>query len=189
MLALPLPALLGLGFLLTEAAVSLALRARHPADTRRDDGTLRAIWRASALAPLALVVLGRATPGLQFDYPAAVLGAGVTLFAAGLALRWGAIATLGRLFTVQVAIRARHTLVRRGPYAWMRHPSYTGLLLAFAGLAVTFEHALALPVLLVPVTRAVLRRVRTEERALADAFGPAWGEYARATPRLVPGLY
>ena len=61
--------------------------------------------------------------------------AGVVLFVAGLILRWWAIIILGRFFTVDVTIEKDHELVERGPFRIVRHPSYTGVLLAFVGLA------------------------------------------------------
>src|SRR5437773_11448726 len=59
--------------------------------------------------------------------------AGLVLFVAGLILRWWAIITLGRFFTVDVAIEKDHELVERGPFRWVRHPSYTGVMVAFGG--------------------------------------------------------
>ncbi|HEY4257482.1 MAG TPA: isoprenylcysteine carboxylmethyltransferase family protein [Candidatus Udaeobacter sp.] len=56
---------------------------------------------------------------------------GVVLFVTGLLLRWWAIITLGRFFTVDVTIEKDHELVERGPFRMLRHPSYTGVLLAF----------------------------------------------------------
>ena len=60
--------------------------------------------------------------------------ASVVLFVAGLILRWWAIIMLGRFFTVDVTIEKDHELVERGPFRIVRHPSYTGVLLAFVGL-------------------------------------------------------
>ena len=61
------------------------------------------------------------------------------LFVAGLILRWWAIITLGRFFTVDVTIEKDHELVERGPFRIVRHPSYTGVLLAFVGLALSLQ--------------------------------------------------
>jgi protein-S-isoprenylcysteine O-methyltransferase len=59
---------------------------------------------------------------------------GAALFAAGLALRWYAIVYLGRFFTVNVAISKDHRLIDTGPYRFIRHPSYTGAIMAFVGV-------------------------------------------------------
>ena len=54
----------------------------------------------------------------------ASIAAGLAIFVCGVALRMWAIATLGRLFTYDVAIQAGHRVVTSGPYRWVRHPSY-----------------------------------------------------------------
>ncbi len=77
-----------------------------------------------------------------------------------------AILTLGRLFTVNVAIQADHSVVETGLYRFVRHPSYVGLLLTFVGLGVFFANWLSLFGLLVPIALAVLNRVAKEEQAL-----------------------
>ncbi len=70
-----------------------------------------------------------------------------------------AILTLGRLFTVNVAIQADHSVVETGLYRFVRHPSYVGLLLTFVGLGVFFANWLSLFGLLVPIALAVLNRM------------------------------
>jgi protein-S-isoprenylcysteine O-methyltransferase len=113
----------------------------------------------------------------------------VATFAAGLALRWYAIRVLGRLFTVDVAIARDHVLVESGPYRWLRHPSYTGALLAFVALGLSYANLLAVATLVVVPAMAFAWRIVVEERALGDAFGPAYAEYRRRTWGLVPGVW
>jgi protein-S-isoprenylcysteine O-methyltransferase len=114
---------------------------------------------------------------------------GVVLFAAGLILRWWAIITLGRFFTVDVTIEKDHELVERGPFKFVRHPSYTGVLLAFVGFALTLRNWGAILVILVPIFVAFGRRMRVEESALTEALGDQYRDYIRRTKRLVPGIY
>lgn len=113
----------------------------------------------------------------------------LALLVGGLAVRWAAILTLGRFFTVDVAIQSDHAVVQTGLYRFMRHPSYTGLMIAFLGCGVLFVNWLSLVVLLVPVTLGLLRRVAREERALLDSLGPAYADYCARTKRFVPGLF
>ena len=103
-------------------------------------------------------------------------------------LRWTAVLSLGRLFTVDVAIHSDHTVVHSGLYRFMRHPSYTGLLIAFLGLGVFFRNWLSIFGLLVPITLAVMNRVRHEERALLRALGPEYADYCARTKRFIPWL-
>ena len=115
--------------------------------------------------------------------------AGVALFLTGLLLRWWAIITLGRFFTVDVTIEPDHELVERGPFRRVRHPSYTGVLLAFVGLALTLGNWAAVLVILVPIGAAFIHRMNVEENALSDALGPQYSDYMRRTKRLVPFIY
>lgn len=120
-------------------------------------------------------------PGLA---PAALL-----LGACGLGLRWAAIARLGRLFTWRVAILEEHPLVTDGVYRWVRHPSYTGGLLAAAGVLLALGNAIPLALFAATHLPLVLHRVRIEEQVLAAHFGDAWQAYSGRTWRLLPGLW
>ena len=110
------------------------------------------------------------------------------LLAAGLLLRSYAILTLQKHFTVDLAIQPGHRLIRHGPYRMVRHPSYTGALLCFSGLALSIGYWGTAIMILVPVISAYLWRIGKEERILTKAFGMAYQEYCRRTYRLVPGI-
>ncbi|HLL77188.1 MAG TPA: isoprenylcysteine carboxylmethyltransferase family protein [Pyrinomonadaceae bacterium] len=114
---------------------------------------------------------------------------GLSLMAAGLAARWTAIRTLGRHFERVINVRPDQVLVRRGLYGWVRHPSYTGALLAHLGFGLSFANWLALAATFAPMLAAALYRVSVEERALRHRFGAEYDEYAARTKRLLPKLY
>jgi protein-S-isoprenylcysteine O-methyltransferase len=114
---------------------------------------------------------------------------GVALFLAGVLLRWYSIVHLGRFFTVDVAIAAGHKVIETGPYRFVRHPSYTGALLAFVGFGLCLRNWMAVLLLLIPITAAFLWRIKVEERALHDALGDGYGSYAARTKRLIPFVY
>src|SRR5258708_16229550 len=69
--------------------------------------------------------------------------AAMVLLVVGLAIRWTAIFTLGRSFSTNVAIHATQTIHKTGLFRWMRHPSYTGMLLCFFAVG-TFERNTAI---------------------------------------------
>ncbi len=115
--------------------------------------------------------------------PAALL-----LILGGLAFRWTAILTLGRFFTVDVAIHSDQPVVDSGLYRYIRHPSYTGLMIAFLGLGVFFGNWLSIVGLLLPITLGVVNRVVKEERTLLDSLGPAYASYCARTKRFLPWL-
>ncbi|MBU2743374.1 MULTISPECIES: methyltransferase family protein [Acidithiobacillus] len=113
---------------------------------------------------------------------------GVSLLAAGLMLRAYAIMTLKKYFTVDLAIQPGHRLIRHGPYRIMRHPSYTGALLCFFGLALSFGYWATAILIVAPITLVYFWRIIKEERILVDAFGIAYLEYRKCTYYLVPGI-
>jgi len=104
-------------------------------------------------------------------------------------LRWYSIGYLGRYFTVDVSISAEHRLIDSGPYRFIRHPTYTGALLAFLGLGFCLGNWLSILFLSLPIIAVFLRRVRIEERALLGALGEQYRPYMRRTKRLVPFIY
>jgi protein-S-isoprenylcysteine O-methyltransferase len=106
----------------------------------------------------------------------------------GLAVRWTAILTLGRFFTVDIAIHSDHAVLQTGLYRIVRHPSYTGLLLAFLGLGVYSQNWFSILGLLVPITLAICNRVVKEERALLSSLGPEYAAYCARTKRFIPWL-
>ena len=178
--------LLGLIYLVSEILLAITRRGRSETGEQQDKSTLRVLWIVIAVSVTAGVLVaqnwraGAVADGRGFEI------AGVALFAAGLILRWWAIVTLGRFFTVDVVIEPDHELVERGPFRLARHPSYTGVLLAFVGFALTLRNWAALLVVIVPIFVAFARRMNVEEEALRGALGDRYAEYTKRTKRLVP---
>lgn len=115
--------------------------------------------------------------------------AAIVVLAAGLAIRWTAILSLGKAFSANVAIRDSQTVYRSGLYRLVRHPSYSGLVLIFLAVALHERNWLAAALAMVPTTAALLYRIHVEEAALLEAFGGQYVEYCRTTKRLIPGIY
>ena len=126
------------------------------------------------------IYVAKRWPAAALPHHRSFMFAGVGLFVAGLLLRWWAIITLGRFFTMDVTIEKDHELVERGPFHMVRHPSYTGVLLAFAGLALTLGNWAVLLVILVPIGAAFIHRMNVEENALSSALGPQYTDYIAA---------
>jgi protein-S-isoprenylcysteine O-methyltransferase len=119
----------------------------------------------------------------------AVFWVGIFLMLAGEALRYSAVATLGRFFTFSVAVHAGQTVVQSGPYRYIRHPSYTGGLLTLAGVGLALGNWAGLAVLLGLMGVAYGYRMRVEESALVESLGESYREYRMRTKRLVPFLF
>ncbi|KAI0316479.1 hypothetical protein OF83DRAFT_1022644, partial [Amylostereum chailletii] len=140
--------------------------------------------------------------------PSFLVGSAVGI--AGASLRLWCYRVLGRLFTFEMSIRSGHKLVTTGPYAYARHPSYTGLVMTVAGetlvqlsagswlrvfdlldtpYAKAYLFMLAVPMSLISYS-ATGPRLEREERALKERFGDEWQAWARKTPyKLIPLLY
>jgi len=180
---------LRLAYFASELLLTITRRSRSRTGTKQDRSTLGVIWLVIMVSIAAGIYTAGRWPAAALPNGRSFAVAGVTLFGAGLILRWWAIITLGRFFTVDVTIEKDHELVERGPFRLVRHPSYTGVLLAFFGYALTLRNWAALLVTLVPIIAAFIRRMNVEEEALSRALGARYAEYMRRTKRLVPFLY
>ena len=157
----------------------------------RDAGTLRLLL-VTVYACIGIAVwLSYREPGHLSNTAlrAPFFWIGLGLMAGGLALRFWAIRVLARFFTIDVNIQEGHELIRRGPYRWLRHPSYTGSLMTFLGFGLALGNLWSLLVVMAPVTVAFLWRMRVEERVLSEAFPTQYADYARQTKRLIPFVW
>jgi protein-S-isoprenylcysteine O-methyltransferase len=180
---------LGLIYLVSEILLTLTRRSRSKTGTKQDRSTLGIIWLVIAVSVTAGVFAAQNVRAAALPDGRMFASMGVVLFVAGLILRWWAIIVLGRFFTVDVTIEKDHELVERGSFRIVRHPSYTGVLLAFVGLALSLCNWAALLVILMPIGAAFIHRMNVEEDALARALGPRYAEYMKRTKRLVPFIY
>jgi protein-S-isoprenylcysteine O-methyltransferase Ste14 len=169
-----------------------ALSRKVKAKARREPRRSRVVGLAvlaAAVALLALPVVSapwlaeRFVPHAEWAYWG---GVGLTL--AGLLFAGWARRRLGGNWSAGVSIKQGHALVTDGPYALVRHPIYTGLLLAFAGSVLARGEirgllALALAILF------LAHRMRLEERWMADQFGEAYRDYAQRVSALIPFLW
>jgi protein-S-isoprenylcysteine O-methyltransferase len=185
---LPLPSILGLAYGLSEMGLGVLKRSRDDS-VDADDSTLRMLWITIVLSVTAGIVASFRLPGASIGGGRALLWVGCGVFALGLTLRWYSIIYLGRFFTVNVAIHSGHEVIDTGPYSRVRHPSYTGALLAFLGLGLCLMNWVSLLVLVLPIFWAFGRRIATEESALSNALGTPYTNYMRRTKRLAPFIY
>jgi protein-S-isoprenylcysteine O-methyltransferase Ste14 len=115
--------------------------------------------------------------------------AGLTLIVACVAIRAWAIITLGRFFQYSIRIQSGHTVVTTGPYRFVRHPSYTGLILGVAGYALACGDVWSLVAAAALAGTGLTVRIRVEERQLHDALGADYDQFAAHRKRLIPGIF
>lgn len=158
---------LGLVYFVSEVLLTITRRSRSRTGERQDRSTLRVLWVVIMISiGSGVFVAGNWRAGaLPYGWMFTI--AGVVLFAAGLIFRWWAIVTLGRFFTVDVTIEKDHELVERGPFQYVRHPSYTGVLLAFVWFALTLRNWGAILVVVVPICAAFGLWMTVEKGAIA----------------------
>ena len=161
----------------------------HKAESTERDKFSRAVWDVGTCIGVVGVIVGYTDIGrIETGSSFLALG-GVIAMCAGLAIRWAAICTLGKYFTRTVTIRNDHLIIQRGLYKHLRHPSYTGALIAQAGLGLAFTNCLSFLLIFAPILVAALYRMHVEEDALVQAFGSQYEEYAKRTKRLIPKVY
>ena len=149
--------------------------------------------RLSHIGPLALAALLLSIPNLPAPvlaerfFPrtawAFLVAVGVT--AAGLLFTVWARRYLGANWSGTVTIKEGHELIAGGPYALVRHPIYTGLLLALLGSAMAVGEWRALLAVGLAFV-ALWRKLRLEERWMHERFGSAYLAYCRRVPALIP---
>jgi protein-S-isoprenylcysteine O-methyltransferase Ste14 len=173
------------------ALFELGLRVRERLGGRggaaRDRGTraLIAITIATAIV-LAVVTRSRSTgPRIA----GAERSLGVIVMWLGLAIRVWAIAALGRAFRTTVEVDSGQAVVSTGPYRWVRHPSYSGLLLIMTGCGLAAGNWLALAACALLPVPALLWRIHVEEAELTRVLGDRYRAYQAQTKHLIPGVW
>ena len=166
-------------------------RVKHSGQTSsgHDKSSLRVLWTVITISIFTGVCL--AGSGVGFIAAGARINRmfGTLLIVAGLAVRWAAILTLRKYFTVDVAITPDHKVVMTGLYKYIRHPAYLGSLLSFLGLAISFSNWLTVLTIFIPITAAFVYRMKVEEEALDANLGDAYRQYCASTKRLIPGIF
>jgi protein-S-isoprenylcysteine O-methyltransferase Ste14 len=120
-----------------------------------------------------------------FEAGPAVLLICVVVTILGLLFAVWARLTLGSNWSGTITIKTNHQLIRRGPYRWIRHPIYTGMLAALLAVAIT-QGLLSGAVGFALVFFALYRKARREELFLSQEFGEAFAEHRQHTGMFLP---
>lgn len=149
-----------------------------------------ALFRLMFFGAVLLIPFGRSVyPSAQISGGVWVFGLGAVIGWLGLLLRWWSVLTLGCYFTVILQTSKDQPVVDRGPYRLLRHPSYTGLLLAFVGCTVMTGNWVSATTSVALLLAAIVHRIRIEEHALNHALGERYRDFATGRARLIPFLW
>lgn len=201
------------------------MRFAHLRSHKKFDGLQVLAWTLAIIELAAIVAntniarslpasqaIGRAIFSTQSSdslrvVPQAAIGAVLALL--GGAIRAACYRSMGRHYILEVAIQKQHKLITDGPYSIVRHPGYTGGVMAVVGFCVFHTSpgsllresrvwdtnlgrifvGLIIVVVLYPIS-IVRRRVQLEDNALRNEFGKDWDEWEKNVPyRLIPGVY
>ena len=116
-------------------------------------------------------------------------GAAILLAVLSVVVTMSAVKTLGKEWSLTARVVEGHKLATNGPYAWVRHPIYTGMfgMLLATGLAISFWFVV--PVAAILFIAGTMIRIRGEERLLRESFGSEFDAYAARVSAFVPGVY
>jgi protein-S-isoprenylcysteine O-methyltransferase len=167
----------------------LTVRTTRGTNAAIDRGTMRLVWILVACCYITgwfpvifdfgtLVVLG--------DW---LTWAGVAIMIFGIVFRRNAISVLGKFFTSTVQIQKDHQLVMIGPYRYIRHPSYLGILIMTMGLGIALSNWISLILCIVLPVIGIIKRIQVEERELEQHFGTQYQDYRKHTWRIIPYIY
>lgn len=167
----------------------LTIRTGKGAAGRQDAGSLYVVLLAQWIGMAAAFTIAFTMPFGSLAHGRFWFWCGLALLVAGSLLRQHCFRMLGASFTAAVVVAREQVIVESGAYRWIRHPSYAGGLIGYAGIALALGNWISLAVILVMVLGSYSYRVRVEERALMETLGEPYREYMQRTKRFIPAVF
>jgi protein-S-isoprenylcysteine O-methyltransferase Ste14 len=161
-------------------------RQRRAEATKRDRGSFALLMTGTAAGLFLLVSAPALEPAAAIRPPGAAFAVGMALFVGGFGMRRWSEMTLGRYFTFTVMTSAEQPVITSGPYRFVRHPGYTGVLLILLGSGLVTGNWIGLAGWTLLVMVPLLYRIHVEEHALLSAVGDRYRTYATGHKRLIP---
>ncbi len=171
---------------LSEILINRLIRSGSSDSKNKDKGSIHIIWITIGIANTAGILFAMFS---HFPISNAIAYVGLFLIVLGMIIRFVAVRSLGRLFTVDVTIRKDHYLKKDGMYQILRHPSYTGSLISFLGFGISLNNWISGIIIITLVTAAMLYRIKIEEQLLIEQFGDEYRSYMKNTYRLLPWIF
>jgi protein-S-isoprenylcysteine O-methyltransferase Ste14 len=173
---------------LSEILLNRIFRSKKTDSKNFDKNSLRLIW-LTIIISITLGVLSKSYLNCPISETSWLRYFGLLIIVAGMILRFIAIKTLGKFFTVDLSIHDSHKLISKGLYKYIRHPAYAGSLLSFFGFALSLNNWISLIIIFVPVLSSFIYRINIEEKMLIEELGLKYNDYKKNTKRLIPMIY
>jgi len=114
---------------------------------------------------------------------------GIVILCLGLFLRYWSITVLGKYFRTTVELEKGQKVIQQGPYKYIRHPSYSGIILFCIGYGIAVQNWLSLIIAVSLPTISLLYRIKIEEATLVKGIGAEYEAYQMKTKKLIPGIW
>jgi|SRR5579859_844543 len=177
-------------FLVLEGRLRQGSAARSREAGEHDRSSTQYVGAAFGLSMLCMLL----APLLNYFklgavIPPAVAWAGLVLAAAGLGLRVWAPRVLGQYYTRTLRVAEQQTVVEAGPYHYIRHPGYAGLMALWIGASLASGNVFVALVITLAMFAAYAYRIQSEEVMLVATLGQPYRDYQKRTKRLIPFIY
>jgi protein-S-isoprenylcysteine O-methyltransferase Ste14 len=167
----------------------MTIRTTRRMDNSADRGTRRLVWILIVIAfdgAWLPVIFGFGRLLALGDW---LTWIGVVIMTSGVVFRRYVISFLGKFFAATVQIRKDHQLIKAGPYRYIRHPSYLGILILALGDGIALANWISLLLCVVLSAIGIIRRIQVEEKEMYHHFGEQYQDYRKSTWRIIPYIY
>ncbi len=159
-------------------------------DHSQDSNTQNEVYFMSVLTIILIALLAFFLRNLTFhNQPSVFVFFGTLAMMSGALLRFWAIQTLGNFFKTTVMIQKKHHIIRSGPYAVLRHPSYLGAYIGIIGFALALNNYGSLFIAITMGFYTFWHRIQTEEKVLKKHFGKEFTQYEHQTKKMIPFIW
>ncbi|MET4081441.1 protein-S-isoprenylcysteine O-methyltransferase Ste14 [Pedobacter sp. UYP30] len=175
-------------WILSEVYLNRRLRSGSTDKKDQDKNSLRLIWIVIGVCVFTAVFTSHVF-FLPIYHSSLGVYIGVAALILGILIRYWAVLSLGRFFTVDVTIREEHKLKTGGMYKYLRHPSYAASLLSFLGMGITLNNWFSLALIAVGIISVFIYRIKIEEKVLIEHFGSEYEDYRKHTSAIIPFVF
>lgn len=178
-----------LGWVLLETWVIFRERGRLKGN-QRDRGSKILLTVAVVVGIFLAVIFNRIFLKYSIhDSSGIVFICGIVLIWFGILFRFWSINTLGKYFRTVVLIQDDHKIIEDGPYAYLRHPAYTGSVITFVGIGLAMTSWASLIILIISILAGYFWRIHVEEKLLLESFGDKYRDYMKKTWAIIPFIW